>query len=247
MPSLGAANLVVGCSYRGRQQQPPTSRGLAKKGECLGSYQVVVWTKGSASSANYNAYLIAPYQLDIGPCASASLATSPASPQAAGTTITFTAASTGCTAPRYEFWLLPAARHHLVGRAALRRRDHVQLEHGRSGAGPVSDRRVVAPERVNEQLRLICNRDVLGLHLARTCRHKQLCRRRRSSGGTVMAETRGQEDRCSARINAQVGRQEIPYPSTVGRLRDQYRLKVGSRDQFIGFANDQTKTGTCEP
>jgi hypothetical protein len=76
-------------------------------GYAAGSYQVGVWAKASASSSTYNAYYIGTFQLDIGPCTSASIATSPASPQAAGTTITFTAASIGCTAPRYEFWLLP--------------------------------------------------------------------------------------------------------------------------------------------
>jgi hypothetical protein len=85
----------------------PTTWSWNTTGYAAGSYQVGVWAKASASSSTYNAYYIGTFQLDIGPCTSASIATSPASPQAAGTTITFTAASIGCTAPRYEFWLLP--------------------------------------------------------------------------------------------------------------------------------------------
>jgi hypothetical protein len=73
----------------------------------LGTYQVGVWAKASASSAAYDAFFIGTYQLDVGPCTSAGISASPASPQAPGTAITFTATSTDCAAPRYEFWLLP--------------------------------------------------------------------------------------------------------------------------------------------
>jgi len=85
----------------------PTTWSWNTTGYAAGTYEVGVWAKASASSATYNAYFIGTYQLDIGPCPSASISPNPASPQAAGTTITFTAASTSCTAPRYEFWLLP--------------------------------------------------------------------------------------------------------------------------------------------
>src|SRR5438552_2321103 len=40
-------------------------------------------------------------------CASVSVAPSPASPQVAGTTVTFTASSTGCAQPLYQFWVRP--------------------------------------------------------------------------------------------------------------------------------------------
>jgi outer membrane protein assembly factor BamB len=73
----------------------------------LGTYQVGVWAKASASSASYDAYFIGTYQLDIGFCTSASISAAPASPQAPGTAVTFTASSTGCTSPTYEFWILP--------------------------------------------------------------------------------------------------------------------------------------------
>ena len=85
----------------------PTTWSWNTTGYAAGTYEVGVWAKASASSATYNAYFIGTFQLDIGPCTSASISPNPASPQAAGTTSTFTAGSTGCTAPRYEFWLLP--------------------------------------------------------------------------------------------------------------------------------------------
>ncbi len=73
----------------------------------LGTYQVGVWVKASASPAAYDAFYIGTYQLDVGPCTSAGISASPASPQAPGTAITVSATSTGCAAPSYEFWLLP--------------------------------------------------------------------------------------------------------------------------------------------
>src|SRR5216683_1300455 len=73
----------------------------------LGTYQVGVWVKASASSAAYDSFFIGTFQLDIGPCTSAGISASPASPQAPGATITFTATSTDCATPTYEFWRLP--------------------------------------------------------------------------------------------------------------------------------------------
>jgi len=76
-------------------------------GQPLGTYQVGVWAKASASAASYDAFFIGTFQLDVSPCSSASVSASPASPQVPGTTITLTASSTGCAAPSYEFWKLP--------------------------------------------------------------------------------------------------------------------------------------------
>jgi hypothetical protein len=74
----------------------------------LGTYQVGVWAKASASSAAYDTFFIGTYQLNVGGgCTSASISASPASPQVAGAMITFTAISTDCGAPTYEFWKLP--------------------------------------------------------------------------------------------------------------------------------------------
>jgi hypothetical protein len=41
-----------------------------------------------------------------GPCRSAAISASPASPQAPGTIVTLTASSTGCPNPHYKFWLM---------------------------------------------------------------------------------------------------------------------------------------------
>src|SRR5919109_2435333 len=41
------------------------------------------------------------------PCTAVTETVSPASPQAPGTSVTFTATATGCTSPSYEFWLQP--------------------------------------------------------------------------------------------------------------------------------------------
>ncbi len=68
-----------------------------------GTYQVGVWARQSGSTAPYDAYFIQSYQV-LGPaCASASVSAAPASPQPAGTSVTFTATTTGCTSPLYEF------------------------------------------------------------------------------------------------------------------------------------------------
>lgn len=69
-----------------------------------GLYQVGVWARRAGSTASYEAFFVGSYQLAVPACASASLAANPASPQAAGTSVTFTASSAGCASPRYEFW-----------------------------------------------------------------------------------------------------------------------------------------------
>jgi hypothetical protein len=71
-----------------------------------GYYQLGVWVKQAGSTATYDAYAITDFQLAVGYCTSANLAPSPALPQVPGTSITLTTSSTGCTAPRYEFWRL---------------------------------------------------------------------------------------------------------------------------------------------
>jgi outer membrane protein assembly factor BamB len=72
-----------------------------------GTYQVGVWARQSGSTARYDAYFIGTFQLDVGTCTAAGISASPVSPQAPGTSITFSATSTGCSSPRYEFWMLP--------------------------------------------------------------------------------------------------------------------------------------------
>jgi hypothetical protein len=73
-----------------------------------GTYQVGLWVKASPSTAAYDSFFIGTFQLvGAAGCTSASISTSPASPQAPGTPITFTATSTDCAAPTYEFWKMP--------------------------------------------------------------------------------------------------------------------------------------------
>jgi hypothetical protein len=70
-----------------------------------GTYLVIVWAREAGSTAAYEATSFTTYQLTVLSCASVTMGANPASPQAAGTLITFTAAtSSGCTSPQYEFW-----------------------------------------------------------------------------------------------------------------------------------------------
>ena len=76
-------------------------------GLAAGNYEVGVWVRQAGSTATYDAYSITTYVLGTETCTSVSLASSPASPQAPGTAVTLSAGASGCTAPTYEFWLLP--------------------------------------------------------------------------------------------------------------------------------------------
>jgi Fibronectin type III domain len=69
-----------------------------------GEYQVGVWARRAGSTASYEAYFIRSFQLTVPACTSATIAANPASPQAAGTAVTFTATSSGCSSLNYEFW-----------------------------------------------------------------------------------------------------------------------------------------------
>jgi hypothetical protein len=76
-----------------------------------GSYQVGVWVRQTGSSASYEAYSFVTYTLTLAPaaqpCTAAALSPSVPSPQTPGTTVTFTASSTGCAATSYK-WLVAA-------------------------------------------------------------------------------------------------------------------------------------------
>jgi len=74
-------------------------------GLALGTYGIEVDERSQGSSEPYQKVSNVTYVLAISPCASASLAPSPASPSATGSAVTFTAASTGCVSPRYRFWV----------------------------------------------------------------------------------------------------------------------------------------------
>jgi hypothetical protein len=69
-----------------------------------GVYQVNAWARQADSTAIYDTYFVGSLQLAVPLCTSATIDASPPSPQASGTAITFSATSSGCSAPRYEFW-----------------------------------------------------------------------------------------------------------------------------------------------
>jgi spore germination protein YaaH len=72
-----------------------------------GTYSYSVWVRDVSSSAAYDAFVPGTvYTLTTTPCTSVTASAAPTSPQAHGTTITITASASGCTNPRYEFWLL---------------------------------------------------------------------------------------------------------------------------------------------
>jgi hypothetical protein len=75
-----------------------------------GVYQVGVWARQVTSTAPYEAYFIGTYTLLSPYCTAATISASLASPQTAGTKITFTANPTGCGTPLFEFWELPRGR-----------------------------------------------------------------------------------------------------------------------------------------
>lgn len=76
-------------------------------GYAAGTYQVGVWAKASGSANSYDAFYIGTYQLQSAACSAANVLVAPASPQAAGTAVTFTATATGCAGASFEFWELP--------------------------------------------------------------------------------------------------------------------------------------------
>ena len=80
-----------------------------------GNYLYTAWAKDVSSTGSNcsslgcnDAFFAAQsFQVTRHPCASVDDTPSPASPQLSGTSITFTATSTGCPSPRYQFWVLP--------------------------------------------------------------------------------------------------------------------------------------------
>ena len=72
-----------------------------------GTYSLVVWARQPGSSApDYDSYALSSYTVNGG-CTTASVSADKSNPQAASTTITFTAASTGCSSPDYSYYVLP--------------------------------------------------------------------------------------------------------------------------------------------
>src|SRR6266480_886114 len=79
-----------------------------------GDYLYTAWARNSTSPGTLcsslgcnDAFMVAAtYSLTRQPCASVTDTPSPGSPQLSGTSITFTASSSGCPNPRYQFWIL---------------------------------------------------------------------------------------------------------------------------------------------
>jgi hypothetical protein len=75
-------------------------------GLSAGTYHYSVWVRDASSAAAYDAFAGNAYMLTLVPCTSVTASAAPASPQAHGTPITFTATAAGCPNPRYQFFIL---------------------------------------------------------------------------------------------------------------------------------------------
>jgi spore germination protein YaaH len=75
-------------------------------GKAGGTYKYSVWVRDAGSSAGYDTFFPGTAYSLISPCTAATAAAAPASPQAHGATITFTATASGCPNPQYQFWIL---------------------------------------------------------------------------------------------------------------------------------------------
>jgi hypothetical protein len=94
-------------------------------GLAAGNYLYTVWARASGSTGTCNSLgcfdTYAPatvYTLTTQPCSSVSESAAPASPQASGTTVTFTAIASGCPHPLYQFWVrAPGSSAWTIGQA----------------------------------------------------------------------------------------------------------------------------------
>jgi hypothetical protein len=73
----------------------------------VGIWQFAVWARQVGSTAKYEAYSIISFTVLSPSCRGAALSASVPSPQAQGTTVTFTAADDKCNNPYFEYWQLP--------------------------------------------------------------------------------------------------------------------------------------------
>ena len=70
-----------------------------------GTYQVEVWARQTGSGKPYDTYGLTTYVLTRSGCQNVALAPSVPAPQVSGSQVTFTAASTDCSSPNYQFLL----------------------------------------------------------------------------------------------------------------------------------------------
>ena len=71
-----------------------------------GTYELGVWARQLGSGRDYDAYGFTTFVVRPSGCASAGTVSDLAPPQTSGATVTFTASSSGCSSPQYQFWLL---------------------------------------------------------------------------------------------------------------------------------------------
>jgi len=81
-------------------------------GKATGTYGISVWVRDASSTGvhgnntgRWDAYTSTLYPVTPNSCAAVTLAASPTSPAAAGTSVTLTASASGCPNPVYEFWI----------------------------------------------------------------------------------------------------------------------------------------------
>jgi photosystem II stability/assembly factor-like uncharacterized protein len=73
-----------------------------------GSYRFSVWARDLSSTSSYDSFFAFQYTLTVTACSGISVTGAPSSTSVQrGQPVQFTATSTGCPNPRYEFWLLP--------------------------------------------------------------------------------------------------------------------------------------------
>jgi hypothetical protein len=77
-----------------------------------GTVYIGVWTKDAGSANAYDAVVSTAYAVNPASCASVTISAAPASPQASGSKVTFTAVASGCTNPNplYQFVIRPASQ-----------------------------------------------------------------------------------------------------------------------------------------
>jgi photosystem II stability/assembly factor-like uncharacterized protein len=73
-----------------------------------GSYRISVWARDLSSTNTYDSFFAFQYTLTVTVCSGIAVTSSPSSTAVQrGQPVQFTASTTGCPNPRYEFWLLP--------------------------------------------------------------------------------------------------------------------------------------------
>jgi hypothetical protein len=74
-------------------------------GDRDGVWGIGVWVRQAGTTQAYAAYFLGTYRI-LANCTSATITTTPTSPQPRGTSVTLHGSSTQCRAPLYRFWIL---------------------------------------------------------------------------------------------------------------------------------------------